>query len=97
MNLKRAQQNGTFLELGPLVGDDFHKYLHQLLNLSDDYPVPAKLTQYVQEKSQGNPFFVAELLQVNTATLPTPIALSIAHRPPTPIRPNLICPCDSIC
>ena len=70
MNLKRAQQNGTFLELGPLVGDDFHKYLHQLLNMSDDYPVPAKLTQYVQEKSQGNPFFVAELLQVSTVSLP---------------------------
>ena len=44
--------------------------MHQLLNLSDDYPVPAKLTQYVQEKSQGNPFFVAELLQVSTVSLP---------------------------
>jgi len=57
-----AKEGGTYMELGRFEFHDFHKYLHHCLNVEEDKPLPQTLVDYLWEKSQGNPFFVKEIV-----------------------------------
>jgi len=57
-----AKEGGTYMELGRFEFQDFHKYLHHCLNVEDSKPLPQTLVDYLWEKSQGNPFFVKEIV-----------------------------------
>jgi len=62
--LEQANEDHTHLDLGPLdhtANDSFMKFLYTCLDVSDD-PLPESLVQYLWDKSQGNPFFVKEIL-----------------------------------
>lgn len=57
-----AKEGNTYMELNRFEFQDFHKYLHHCLNVEDSKPLPQTLVDYLWEKSQGNPFFVKEIV-----------------------------------
>jgi class 3 adenylate cyclase len=57
-----ARDGQTYMELGRFEFQDFHKYLHHCLNVAESKPLPQTLVDYLWEKSQGNPFFVKEIV-----------------------------------
>ena len=58
--MKHTMSHATKIELGPFTDDDTAQYAADTLHRPKEYCMP--LVAVVQEKTQGNPFFVREMM-----------------------------------